>query len=98
MAAVAPSAKVLVTGAGGQIAYSLMPLICSGQMLGASTPITLHLLDIPGTESVLEGKSDQGVSLGVKGQDRTRGGTPNTQVAPWPLGPIRVPKYVYLRS
>jgi len=47
---------VVVTGGAGQISYALLPLIGAGRMLGNSQPIKLHLLDIPGTESVLEGK------------------------------------------
>ena len=48
---------ILVTGGAGQISYALLPLIGSGKMLGDSQAIRLHLLDIPGTESVLEGMS-----------------------------------------
>eukprot|EP01006_Ploeotia_vitrea_P050346 TRINITY_DN67449_c5_g2_i1.p1 TRINITY_DN67449_c5_g2~~TRINITY_DN67449_c5_g2_i1.p1 ORF type:complete len:393 (-),score=10.80 TRINITY_DN67449_c5_g2_i1:2427-3446(-) len=37
---------VCVTGAAGQIAYSLCPMIAMGQMFGAHQPVILHLLDI----------------------------------------------------
>jgi len=49
------SVRVLVTGAAGQIAYSLIPLICRGDVFGPETPITLVLLDIPFMEAVLKG-------------------------------------------
>ncbi len=39
--------RVAVTGAAGQIAYSLLPRIASGEMLGKDVPVILHLLDIP---------------------------------------------------
>ena len=38
--------RVFVSGAAGQIAYSLLPLICSGAVFGPSTEISLQLLDI----------------------------------------------------
>ena len=36
----------LVTGAAGQIAYSLLPLICRGALLGAGVRVKLHLLEV----------------------------------------------------
>ncbi|KAK5579595.1 hypothetical protein RB653_009279 [Dictyostelium firmibasis] len=47
--------KVLVTGAAGQIAYSLMFMIASGQMFGPYQPVILHLLDIPKMADALKG-------------------------------------------
>ncbi|PPK97635.1 malate dehydrogenase [Kineococcus xinjiangensis] len=38
---------VTVTGAAGQIGYSLLPRIASGAMLGADRPVRLRLLEIP---------------------------------------------------
>ena len=38
---------VTLTGAGGQIGYALLFRIASGAMLGADTPVRLHLLEIP---------------------------------------------------
>ncbi len=38
---------VTVTGAAGQIAYSLLPRIASGDMLGKDQPVILNLLEIP---------------------------------------------------
>lgn len=38
---------VTVTGAAGQISYSLLPLIASGSVFGSDHPVNLHLLEIP---------------------------------------------------
>jgi len=42
-----PPVRVAVTGAAGQIGYSLLFRIASGQMLGADQPVILQLLEIP---------------------------------------------------
>ena len=42
-----PPTRVLITGAAGQIAYSLCFLVARGDMLGRDRPVILHLLDIP---------------------------------------------------
>lgn len=47
--------RVVVTGAAGQIAYSLLFKIASGQMLGNDQPVILHLLEIPLALKALEG-------------------------------------------
>jgi malate dehydrogenase len=39
--------RVAVTGAAGQIGYSLLFRIASGEMLGNDQPVILHLLDLP---------------------------------------------------
>jgi len=39
--------RVAVTGAAGQIGYSLLFRIASGEMLGPEQPVALHLLEIP---------------------------------------------------
>ena len=39
--------RVAVTGAAGQICYSLLPRIASGQMFGPDQPVILQLLEIP---------------------------------------------------
>jgi malate dehydrogenase len=46
---------VAVTGAAGQVAYSLLFRIASGQLLGPETPIVLRLLDIEPAMQALEG-------------------------------------------
>mmetsp|Transcript_921 Transcript_921/g.3395 ORF Transcript_921/g.3395 Transcript_921/m.3395 type:complete len:333 (-) Transcript_921:94-1092(-) len=47
--------RVLITGAAGQIAYSLIFLIGRGEMLGKDQPVILHLLDIPYGEKAMGG-------------------------------------------
>eukprot|EP00741_Cyanophora_paradoxa_P015204 tig00020850_g14675.t1 len=50
-----PPVRVLVTGAAGQIAYSLLPSIARGDMLGPDQPVILHLLDVPAAQDALAG-------------------------------------------
>lgn len=50
-----PLKHVAVTGGAGQIAYSLLPRIANGDMLGTDQPIALHILEIPSMISALEG-------------------------------------------
>jgi malate dehydrogenase len=47
--------RVTVTGAAGQIGYSLLFRIASGQLLGPEQPVDLRLLEIPQAMSALEG-------------------------------------------
>jgi len=47
--------KVCVTGAAGQIGYSLVYMIGSGAVFGPNTPVILQLLDIPVMLPVLKG-------------------------------------------
>lgn len=47
--------RVVVTGAAGQIAYSLLYMIARGEVFGNNQPLILHLLDIPPMVGVLEG-------------------------------------------
>jgi malate dehydrogenase len=47
--------KITVTGAAGQIGYALLFRIASGAMLGADTPVSLRLLDIPQAVKAAEG-------------------------------------------
>lgn len=42
-----PPVRVAVTGAAGQIGYSLLFRIASGEMLGPDQPVALNLLEIP---------------------------------------------------
>ncbi len=46
---------VTVTGAAGQISYSLLFRIASGELLGADQPIILKLLEIPPAMEALGG-------------------------------------------
>jgi malate dehydrogenase len=47
--------KVAVTGAAGQIGYSLLFRIASGEMFGKEQPVALHLIEIPPALGALEG-------------------------------------------
>ena len=50
-----PPVKVTVTGAAGQIGYSIVFRIASGQLLGPEQPVDLRLLEIPQAMGALEG-------------------------------------------
>merc|ERR1719215_1018992 len=50
-----PTKTVLITGAAGQIAYSLIYQIASGYVFGYDQPVNLHLLDIAPAMGVLNG-------------------------------------------
>ncbi len=47
--------KVAVTGAAGQIGYSLIFRIASGEMFGPDQPLALHLIEIPSALGALDG-------------------------------------------
>ena len=47
--------KVAVTGAAGQICYSLLFRIAAGELLGPDTPVQLRLLEITPALEALEG-------------------------------------------
>jgi malate dehydrogenase len=47
--------RVTVTGAAGQIGYSIVFRIASGQLLGPGQPVELRLLEIPQAMAALEG-------------------------------------------
>jgi malate dehydrogenase len=47
--------RVAVTGAAGQIGYSLLFRIASGEMLGKDQPVILQLLEIPLAQNALRG-------------------------------------------
>ena len=47
--------RVAVTGAAGQIGYSLLFRIASGEMLGKDQPVILQLLDLPQAMQALNG-------------------------------------------
>lgn len=46
---------IAVTGAAGQISYSLLFRLATGELLGADQPINLHLLEIPAVLPTLKG-------------------------------------------
>src|SRR3954447_10873366 len=47
--------RVAVTGAAGQIGYSLLFRIATGEMLGPDQPVILQLLDIPEAVNAMKG-------------------------------------------
>jgi malate dehydrogenase len=47
--------RVAVTGAAGQIGYSLLFRIASGSMFGPDQPVILHLVEVPPAENALKG-------------------------------------------
>ena len=47
--------KVAVTGAAGQIGYSILPRLANGEVFGPDTRVSLHLLEIPQALGALEG-------------------------------------------
>jgi len=55
MSSAQKSVTVCITGAAGQIAYSLLPHICGGKTFGCDTKVTLHLLDLEAAMPVLNG-------------------------------------------
>jgi len=46
---------VCITGAAGQIAYSLINMVCSGQVFGSNTILNIRLLDIEPCVQILKG-------------------------------------------
>ena len=47
--------RVAVTGAAGQIAYSLLFRIANGDLLGKDQPVIIHLVDLPQAEEACKG-------------------------------------------
>ena len=47
--------RITVTGAAGQIGYSLLFRIAGGEMLGPDQPVSLRLLEVPQARGALEG-------------------------------------------
>jgi len=47
--------RIAITGAAGQIGYSLLPRIAAGEMFGPNSKITLQLLEIPPALEALKG-------------------------------------------
>lgn len=50
-----PPIRIAITGATGQICYSLLFRIAAGDMLGKNQPIILQLLDIPDAQQLFDG-------------------------------------------
>jgi malate dehydrogenase len=47
--------NIVITGGAGRIAYSLVPLICKGDVFGSDVKVRLRLLDIEPALGVLQG-------------------------------------------
>lgn len=79
--------KVAVTGAAGQIGYSLLFRIAAGDMLGPDQPVILQLVEIPPAMKALEGVimelDDCAFPLlaGIEASDDPRKGFEGTQIA-----------------
>lgn len=50
-----PAVRVAVTGAAGQICYSLLFRIANGDLYGKDQPVILHLLDLPQAQAAVGG-------------------------------------------
>ena len=50
-----PIKRIAVTGGAGQIAYSILFRIASGELLGKDQPVALHILDLPDCMAALKG-------------------------------------------
>jgi malate dehydrogenase len=55
MGAMKKAIRVAVTGAAGQIGYSILPRIASGQVFGHDQPVVLHLIEIEPGMAALQG-------------------------------------------
>lgn len=51
----APPKRIAVTGAAGNIAYSILYRIAAGEFLGSGQRVILHLVDLPFAEQKLQG-------------------------------------------
>ena len=58
--------NVAVTGGAGQIAYSLLPRLISGETFGKDTKVNLRLIEIPQVVDKLEGTIMELVDCGFK--------------------------------
>ncbi len=47
--------KIAITGAAGQIGYSLLFRVASGELFGPEQPVSLHLIEIPPAMDALQG-------------------------------------------
>jgi len=52
---VADAFRIIITGAAGNIGYSLAFMISQGRMFGPNTPVILHLFDLPQMDDALKG-------------------------------------------
>jgi malate dehydrogenase len=52
---VKPVKRIAITGGAGQIAYSLLFRIATGELLGPDQPVALHILEVPQALQALQG-------------------------------------------
>lgn len=62
--------RVAVTGAAGQIGYSLLFRIASGEVFGEDTPVQLSLVELPGAIKACEGTAMEIEDCGFKTLDK----------------------------
>ena len=58
--------RVAVTGAAGQIGYSLLFRLASGEVFGSDTPVQLHLVELPDAVKFAEGTAMELEDCGFK--------------------------------
>jgi malate dehydrogenase len=56
--------KVAITGAAGQIGYSILYRIASGEVFGKDTPVHLHLVELPAAVKAAEGTAMELIDCG----------------------------------
>lgn len=56
--------KIVVTGAAGQIGYSLLFRLASGEVFGKDTPVHLNLIELPGAVRAAEGTAMELIDCG----------------------------------
>src|ERR1700689_1440141 len=69
--------RVAITGAAGQIGYSLLFRIASGSMFGPDQPVILHLIEV---EAALPGLGGGGMALQDCAVRRLKGITPTASL------------------
>lgn len=89
--------RVAVTGAAGQLAYSLIFRVASGELFGADQPIHLSLLEIPPAMKALDGVAMElndcayptlvGMTLSDKAEEAFNGANTALLVGSKPRGP-----------
>ena len=79
--------RVAVTGAAGQIGYSLLFRIATGEMLGRDQPVILQLVDIPPAMKAVDGVAMElndcafPLLAGIEAADTPQKGFQDTQFA-----------------
>ena len=74
--------KVAVTGAAGQIGYSILPRLANGEVFGPDTRVALHLLEIPQALAALAERSMQLQATVQEGQLTLSGAAASVTLEP----------------